>query len=311
MKSQLLLSAMLFLGACNVSAGSETAHAQTSSLAQTAELPLPDVPDTLRTPAERAEFILTHFWDKMNFADTTLTHNRQFLEQNFVNFINLYPIANPDSLPGITATFLTKITTDVTSRAIIYELIDIYLESPDSPMQNDLTLITFLEQWLKLPLNKYELQEPAYRLANALKNRPGTVAADFCYTTREDEKAKLSTTRAQELLLLFYNPDCDHCNEVIATIRANSLINDLIASGQLSVLAIYTEDDINLWDSTKASMPDNWSIGRDTSELIDSGLYNIPEMPGIYLLAQDKTVILRQPPLTKLFEALQNSYKHS
>ena len=37
---------------------------------QTQDLPLPAIPATLRTPHERASYLLAHFWDSMSFADT-------------------------------------------------------------------------------------------------------------------------------------------------------------------------------------------------------------------------------------------------
>lgn len=312
MNAPLTLLALLVLTACSVSAGSGSAPATdtTSGAAVAAtELPLPAVPDSLRTPAKRASYILAHFWDKMDFADTALAHNREFMELNFVNFINLYPHAEKESLPAISADFLGKATKDPATRGIVYDLIDIYLASPDSPMQNDDSYITLMEQWVKLPLNEYELQEPAYRLAAALKNRPGTKAADFKYITRDGKKSSLSATSAPKMLLLFYDPDCDHCNETIAALRSDKLINQLISEGSLKVLAVYPETNTPLWEATKGSMPDNWTVGRDLSEILDHELYDIPEMPGIYLLDKDKTVILRQPQLPRLLENLQAAQK--
>lgn len=309
MKAPLTLTALLILAACSVSAGSGSAPATDTTAAAAAssasELPLPAVPDSLRTPAKRASYILAHFWDKMDFADTALSHNREFIELNFVNFINLYPHADKESLPAISAGFLAKATADPVTRGIVYDLIDIYLASPDSPMQNDDSYITLMQQWVKLPLNEYELQEPAYRLAAALKNRPGTKAADFKYITSDGKKSSLSATSASKTLLLFYDPDCDHCNETITALRSDKLINKLIGEGALKVLAVYPETNTQLWETTKDSMPDNWTVGRDLSEILDHELYDIPEMPGIYLLDKDKTVILRQPQLSRLLENLQ------
>lgn len=51
---------------------------------QTQDLPLPAIPATLRTPHERASYLLAHFWDSMSFADTLRSRNPGFMEQNLV-----------------------------------------------------------------------------------------------------------------------------------------------------------------------------------------------------------------------------------
>lgn len=308
MKTFILLPTLILLGACSVKAGSGSAPAQESAPTVTAEiteLPLPAVPDSLRAPASRATYILERFWDGMDFADTVRAHNADFMELNFVNFINLYPLADNAALPAITADFLKKATADQTTRSIVYDLIDKYLGSTDSPMHNDDSYITFLQQWVKLPLDNYELMEPQFRLASALKNRPGTKAADFKFITRDGSASSLSGFAAPKLLLIFYDPDCDHCNQTIARLRADDTLNNLIATGKLTVLAVYPETDTPLWESTKASMPANWTVGRDLTRVLDHELYDFPEMPGILLLDSDKTVILRQPSESTLDESLQ------
>ena len=47
----------------------------TNATAQQADnFPYPTVPDTLRTAETRALYVMEHYWDRFNFADTTLMH---------------------------------------------------------------------------------------------------------------------------------------------------------------------------------------------------------------------------------------------
>ena len=57
------------------------------------ELPLPSVPETLREPAERADFVVAHFWDGMDFTDRRRALDSAFVEQNFANFASVLPYA--------------------------------------------------------------------------------------------------------------------------------------------------------------------------------------------------------------------------
>lgn len=270
-----------------------------------AELPLPEIPATLRAPRERAAYLMEHFWDSLDPADTARLHDSRFMEQNFVNFVNLYQHADSARWHEPTLSFLTRVTAAPRTRALVYELIEMYLSDPQSPVRSDDVYIEFLSQWTRLPgLDTYELEEPRYRLAAALKNRPGTPAADFDFITRHGNATSLYSQPGVPTLLLLYDPDCEHCMEVIAKLRNDETLAYLIEKDRIKVVAVCVEGDRDLWSRTEKDMPREWTVGIDDSGILDNELYDIPELPGIYLLDSDRKVILRDPVLEKLQEAL-------
>ena len=54
---------------------------------------LPDVPETLRDPADRADYLALHYWDCFDFADTALLSCPEITEQAFVDFLSVLPHA--------------------------------------------------------------------------------------------------------------------------------------------------------------------------------------------------------------------------
>ena len=60
------------------------------------KLPLPEVPSMLTVPEERAEYIIGHFWDGVDFADTLRSHDRLFMERK----LRELPLALPTSKAG-------------------------------------------------------------------------------------------------------------------------------------------------------------------------------------------------------------------
>ncbi len=259
------------------------------------------MPKSLTTPQDRAAFVVLHFWDAMDFGDTLRSHNEAFMEQNFVNFLSLFPHAETDALPPGIDALMQRAAADTKSLSIINELAEVYLDDPDSPMRNEDFYILFLESMLRLPsLCDAERERPAYLLEMARKNRPGTRATDFKYTDRKGKSRTLHGTKVGKdarLLLLFYDPDCQHCQETLSTLSESQTINQLIASGKLAVLAIYTEGDRPLWEKTKGSMPSEWTVGYDDSNIAENGEYNLPSMPILYLLDKDKKVLLKETTL--------------
>lgn len=294
---RLLLTAVLAVpgAACTSAAGNSQASGH--GLTPDSVIDLPAAPASAVTPEEIATYQLSHFWDGMDFADTVLTRSDRFMKANVGRFISLYPKADADSLPAITARFLSRATADGPSRFLLYDVLT-------EASQPDVAVI-WLKEWLELPVDPYELEEPRYRLNAYLKNRPGTRAADFPYVTRTGESSTLGATAAPRLLILFYDPDCDHCVATIGRLRQEPAIAAAIASGKLRVLAVYTEGDRDLWRSTAAEMPADWIVATDNGRILEEELYDIPEMPGIYLLDASKTVILRDPPVETLLDSLR------
>lgn len=51
--------------------------------------PYPDIPLMLSSPDERKAYLLRHYWDEFDFADTTLVNNRELIGKAFVNCISM------------------------------------------------------------------------------------------------------------------------------------------------------------------------------------------------------------------------------
>lgn len=258
------------------------------------EIPLPEVLSTLTDPEERAEYIICHFWDRMDFADTLRSHNRLFMEQNFVNFISLFPHARQEALPPHIERLLKLTATDSVAFGLVKDIAERYLDDPNSPMRCEEYYMLFLEELLHQPgLSESDRIRLTYRLNTAKKNRPGTVATDFSYTDRDGNIHRLHHTVGKRLLLLFYDPACSHCSEILNGLHKSSILNKLVSDKELTVLAVYTEGNRDLWNNTKDAMPQEWIVSIDNSRIVERELYSMPAMPVIYLLDAGKKVILK------------------
>lgn len=260
------------------------------------DLPLPNIPDNITLPEERAAYIINHFWDGMDFNDTLRCRNQAFMEQNFVNFISLFPHTKQERLSQCIGKLLKAATVDTTGFKLVNDIAERYLDDPNSPIRNEEYYILFLEELLRLPgLPEAERVRPATRLKTAKKNRPGTKATDFAYTDRNGNRGTLHATQGKRLLLLFYDPACSHCSEILDGLRENAIIGNLIRRKELTVLAVYTEGDRKLWNETKNSLPQEWHVAIDDSRIAEHELYSLPAMPVIYMLDKDKKVLLKDP----------------
>lgn len=267
------------------------------------ELPLPNVPTTLRTPTDRANYIIQHFWDAMEFGDTARSHNRMFMEQNFSNYISVFPYAEEEARKHAVETLLGKAEADSAGYVLLRDIAKKYLYEPNSPMLSEEFYILFLEHLVKSPiLGEYGRQRAYRQLDAACKNRPGMTAADFAYTTREGNKTTLHQTDTEgELLLIFYDPDCEHCKEVMSELQTEKTLSD----GSVKVLAIYSDEDHELWKRTAGLLPKEWTVGYEGGALQENGSYVLRAMPTLYLLDRKKKVILKDVQPAQLLLMLQ------
>ena len=173
--------------------------------------------------------------------------------------------------------------------------------SPSSPYRDEERYINFLNHFLAVDTLPEELRLRAEeRLRVASLNRRGTIANDFEFIDRKGRRGTLHGTQGSEPMLIFYDPECPHCGDILAAIAGDKAINKAIADGTLTVLAIYTEGKRDVWDSTKADMPANWEVGYDLTGILDRELYDIPAMPTVYILDSSGRVILKDPDVSRL-----------
>lgn len=265
-------------------------------------LPLPAVPASLRTPAERAGYIVRHFWDSMDFADVRRTRDSGFMERNFTNYLSLFPVADASVLVPAVDSLVARVRADGESLSVLCGLAGKYLYEQDSPAYDEEYYLLFADAFMKTPLPGRERARLLAQREAALKNRVGAPAADFSYETPTGERARMSETgRGKPLLLLFYDPDCGHCWEVMEQLRSMEPLCRTDGRGELEVLAVYAGyDDRQAWRKTLDRLPAGWTAGYDDGTIYTEDLYVPRRMPAIYLLDRERRVVAKDPPPDRL-----------
>lgn len=274
------------------------------STAQTG-LPLPAVPDSLRTPGKRAAYLMEHFWDEMDFRDTLRSRDERFMEQNLVNFMSLFPHAGTDDVQRSVTLLTGRAAADGKAFMMVADLAAKYLYEKESPMFSELYYTMFLDGIRSSAAGTASLRSRAAFLFDAIRrNFPGTVAADFQMVLRDGRRSSLAETPARTTVLLFYDPHCDGCMAAVRSLSGDSALRSLAESGKITVLAVYTEGDAAVWQRTKDTLPEWWTVGADTGGILHDDIYFLPSMPSLYLIGADRTVILKDASVEELLEAV-------
>jgi hypothetical protein len=258
------------------------------------------IPSVLTSPDERAEYLMKHYWDNFDFADTAYIHLPEITEQAFVDYVDIMPYTSVPVVSESVRSMLKKAEMERKMYLYLVDLYEKYLYDPNSPMRNDEFYIPVLEAMLASPVVE-EKTRPAYLLELAKRNRPGEKAADFTYTLAGGQKATLYSIRSEYTLLFFYNPDCYNCQEVSGQLQASPAIQHLIREAKIRILAIYPDEDISAWRNHLLHLPEEWIHSYDaTHRLKDDEIYDLKAIPTLYLLDKEKVVLLKDPTFEQL-----------
>lgn len=248
--------------------------------------PYPSVPTNLTTPAERANYVVRHYWDHINFADTTLIHSNM-LEQGFVNFIDLLPRLGNLEKTGIQIFADHAFGKSPASDTYLKELAERYLYTSTSPMRNDTLYIHLLEALNTLPSTAEAEKEQNNFLIKALsKNKIGDIATDFEYTDLQGKTHHLSEVHTPYVILYFYDPDCETCHQVEKQMQQEPLLKESLSTSNNQQQS--TTPKITLIKVNAMARKDIW---RD---------YYFRSFPALYLLDANHRVVLKDTELTKI-----------
>ena len=302
--------AILLLALVSLSCGSRSS--KKAEAPATRPFPRVEAPVMIGDDMERLEYIVLHFWDGFAKGD--------YPTDSLI--IKGVKKADVESQMGVFATLLREVPLPVGQKAMdalfgsaasspedleaMAGITAYYFYDPNSPVRNEALYLPFVRRLAASPLTKPEMRG-AYEWDARMcaLNLPGTVAADFRFIDTAGRTRNLHGIKSEYILLVFGNPDCTACRELVANMSASPEISALEASGRLKVVDIYIDREIDAWKEKAATYPKQWINGYDPTFTIRENLiYNIRAIPSLYLLDAEKRVILKDAPEDYALEVL-------
>lgn len=239
----------------------------------------------------------------IDYGDTVALCDNKVMTKRMVQFVKLLPGADSLAVKAALSHFLNGIKHVDKALLAADSLADLYLNNPASPVRNEGLYLEYLETLVATDgIPDFVRERGAVRLRTASLNRPGTVATDFRFLTRKGKRLSLHELKSECTLLVFYDPECPHCADILDEIAGDARVNASIAECAVTVLAVYAEGKKDVWERTKCDLPSNWLVGYDVSGILEHNLYDLPAMPIVYLLDRDKRVLLKDPNVKLLLK---------
>ena len=184
--------------------------------AQETAFPYPESPDKVEEPEARMTYLLEHFWQDYAFADSTAM-NREVGEQGMVDFLNFMQYADSVSAMQGASVFADSLETHPSAVPFFEGLMARYLGDSESPLYSDVVYVQLLRA---LP----ETPQRVWLLEQLEKNRVGDRAADILVKDSNGKEKRLWKIKAEQTLLIFYDPDCRRCQRLEAQLKNEPLI---------------------------------------------------------------------------------------
>lgn len=320
-----VLVAIAFLAASCGGGGNNNANKNAGNRhkQETVEFPFVELPPYIQDQGEAMRYIVRNFWKpyfrKLQKDTSLLCLDSAKFEEAFARYANTL-IVMEEGRRGKSAQESDKRYSIISEsqkglfgkadslylsghKRLLTSLIALsekYFYDPNSPYLNEEVYIPALEAIVGLQgLDETHKLTYRWQLDLASLNRIGTRAENFEYVCKKGDSQKRGTLHkidAAYLLLYFNNPDCNSCKGQTEILLSSPKIAQMIESGQMKVLSMYIDEDVELWSSHMADAPQspNWIYARDPELILrNNELYGIRAIPSMYLLDTNKNVILK------------------
>lgn len=277
------------------------------------DFPRVSVPSMLESADERMEYAVLHFFD--GFADTATaflcdsTHyggvQSDRFEYEFSSWMMM--LHNVDRQHAYTA-IKRAYGHCASARDGFIACSEKYMYDPNSPLRDEDFYGTVAVLRLDDPHTPQDKMNKIRHDANLCAlNRVGTPAADFSFTDRFGKVHRLYDVKASATVLIFSNPGCTACKEIIEAFDSSEKLRGLAASGTVRIVNIFPDEDLESWFEYLPHYPAEWICGHDSDGILRSeSLYSLRAIPSIYVLDAKKTVVLKDCPTGRMLEFVES-----
>lgn len=285
-------------------AGAQTARAQESFI-----FSFPSIPDTLTTAPARATYLVAHYWDRATFPATVSSADNDSIEQAWVNYCDLFGMVDSSVVAQSLSQVLAPGRLTPSASGALMSLAEKYLFDTASPYGNDAAYLAALKAFTaradvdSLSLRRYASQQRMLTTCS-VGGRP----SNFRFVPHSGRYATFYSLAVPRLLLVLYDPECDHCQSLLQWLGSNARVARLLSQGRLFILSV------NVGDATVAQSvstdPSHWFDAYDPDgTIVASNRFDLRTMPLCLLLDGNKHVIGKGSEAAQVEQMLLSAFE--
>ena len=257
------------------------------------------------TPSQ-ADALCASFWEGYDFRDLTPLQSPKVI----LDYIYLLSHLDHGTASAHVSELMRRASDDKKVFRHFLFLFERYLYDSRSRFENEALYETVVRYAVNSHvLDSLEKYLPQFQLDMIALNRPGTLVTDMEIGFADGSVRMLRQVEGEYVLLVFSNPECKLCAELVGKIEASTLISDLHAEGRLCKLSVYPGNGLSAWNPSR--FPCGWIAGYDKEDRIWSErLFSLKTMPALYLLDKDKKVLAKESSLDAVLLLLSQENMH-
>lgn len=255
-------------------------------------LPLPAIPAHITAPADRADYLLEHFWDSLPAREVT--------EEELSEFLSVFPHASAEGRRRGAELFVALVGGQGEESVLrMAGLLEGYLLDRQSPVRDDAAYVAFADAMIAAHWPGEE--STAYLRDMVMRVPVGSEAPDFSLRTIDGVVSLRDAAAGVRMVLLFHSPGCEDCHRLIERIGGDSRLSALVDSGKIKVVAVSLPGDDE--EHATEGLPAEWIAGVALED-VGEELYSIPAFPTLYLLSPEGRVELKDATFGELASTL-------
>lgn len=264
----------------------------------------PIAPEDLPDLQSKSDYLMLHFWDKMNF-DNKSTVDQNALNDAFLVYTTAIPYASRDVALSSINSLIKKLNTNPTLLIQFTKAAEEMLYGPRAVIWSDeiyfpfLKAITDNKNVSKARKSRYEMQ-----LKTLGNNMIGKKFPTSRLTLRNGQQKDYRPEK-EYTLIEFGNPDCDNCRFAKTKISMAYDLEELVEEGKLEILFIVAdavpEEQSQLLEQFN-TYPAYWTpaicYGGDD-------IYDIRATPSFYILNQKGEIVAKNLEVSNAIDTLR------
>jgi len=260
------------------------------------------------TKDERLKFLQQHYFDKVNFNDTSLLNSPAFANKA-ISYLALY---SDNRLPKkqLETEFIKAITVMLSAASVnpdVFKFLLDYLVGGFDKYHFD-DVITYIADNFQDPFSCEDQQRKSSlqkKLETFKKISIGKVAPEVEVPDQKNKTIQLSKIQTEYTLLVFWSSDCPNCTDLLPRLKE---LYDKQKSKRFEIFAVSVDTSRNSWIDFIRKERLNWLNGSDLKGFASKSAddYNIYATPTLFLLDQKKTIISKPITYRETEQALRD-----
>ncbi|MBE0638444.1 MAG: redoxin domain-containing protein [Bacteroidales bacterium] len=252
------------------------------------------------------DFLKTHFFDRVDFTDTTLLYSN-VIANKVIQYLSLYQNnrLDKDQLQVEFIKAVSVIMARTKASPTVYEYAMDYLINGFNSYGFD-KVITYIADNINLDEQCYDTERKAElekKVESLKKFAVGLKAPDFSATDLNGKPITLSAVSSEYTLLVFWATWCPHCNALVNDLQKIYLPDN---HHKLEIIAVSLDESNDELDNFLKQGNYNWINISDfkkwKGELVQ--LYDVFATPTMFLLYNDQTILAKPITYNELMDEL-------